>query len=311
MGEYSSGLPQLQEEQKIMDKEDIPIRTQRYSGFATDSTRWDDFRHRDDDIFICTPCKCGTTWTQALCALLIFKNPEHKKKPAMISPWVDAHLMPLESMNAMLASQNHRRFMKTHTPIDGINYYSASTYIAVYRDPRDVYFSLRNHIQNMNMEVQSEWLEEDVSESFRKWSVAPHVAGASELFTLSEMVHHYKSFLNFKHLPNIHFFHFSELKRDLLGQLQRLAGVLNIEIEADLFERFVIAAGFESMKDKASQYVPASGMQVWKSETKFFNRGDAYNRSELKQKDLKIYDKAISKLIGKDDIDWLEHGLAL
>ena len=63
-----------------MIKDDAPIRTQRYSGFATDSTRWDDFRHRDDDIFICTPCKCGTTWTQALCALLIFKNPEHKKK---------------------------------------------------------------------------------------------------------------------------------------------------------------------------------------------------------------------------------------
>jgi aryl sulfotransferase len=125
---------------------------------------------------------------------------------------------------------------------------------------------------------------------------------------LSEMVYHYKSFLNFKHLPNIHFFHFSELKRDLLGQMQRLAGVLNIEIDADLLEQLVIAAGFESMKDKASQYVPASGMQVWKSETKFFNRGDAYHRSELKQKDLEIYDKAISQLIGRKDIEWLEHG---
>ena len=236
-----------------MNKGDIPKRTQHYNGFATDSSRWDDFIHRHDDIFVCTPCKCGTTWTQALCALLIFKDPKHQKKPAMISPWVDAHLMPLESMNAMLASQNHRRFMKTHTPIDGINYYSASTYIAVYRDPRDVYFSLRNHIQNMNMDVQSEWLQEDVSESFRKWSVAPNVVGASELFTLSEMVHHYKSFLDFKHLPNIHFFHFSELKRDLLGQMQRLAGVLNIEIDADLLEQLALAAGFETVAGNDTQ----------------------------------------------------------
>ena len=37
--------------------------------------------------------------------------------------------------------------------------------------------------------------------------------GASELFTLSELVHHYCSFLRFKHLPNIHFFHFSDFKR--------------------------------------------------------------------------------------------------
>ena len=294
-----------------MNNDDIPKRTQRYSGFATDSTRWDDFKHRDGDIFICTPCKCGTTWTQALCALLIFKDPHHQKKPAMISPWVDSHLMPLGLMNAMLASQNHRRFMKTHTPFDGINYYAASTYIAVYRDPIDVYFSLRNHIQNMNMDVQTEWLEEDVSESFRKWSVAPMVVGASELFTLSEMVHHYRSFIKFKHLPNVHFFHFSDLRRDLLGQLQRLAGVLTIEIEADLLEQLVIAASFEFMKDNASQYVPASGMQVWKSETQFFNRGDAYHRSELKQKDLEIYNKAISQLIGKNNIEWLEQGLPI
>ena len=93
--------------------------------------------------------------------------------------------------------------------------------------------------------------------------------------------------------------------------MQRLAGVLNIEIDADLLEQLVIAAGFESMKDKASQYVPASGMQVWKSEKQFFNRGDAYLRSELKQEDLEIYDKAISQLIGKDDIEWLEQGLTI
>ena len=291
-----------------MNKDDIPKRTQLYRGFATDSTRWDDFRHRDDDIFICTPCKCGTTWTQAICALLIFKDPDHKKKPAMISPWIDAHLMTIEAMNAMLDAQDHRRFMKTHTPIDGINYYPASTYIVVYRDPRDVYFSLRNHIENMNMDVQSEWLTNDVSESFRNWSLAPNVSGASELFTLSEMVHHYRSFLRFKDLPNIHFFHFSDFKRDLAGQMQRMADILKIEVEQSLMARLAESADFDSMKDNASQYVPASGMQVWKSETKFFNWGDTYKLSELTDQDIMLYKKSISELIDNDKIQWLESG---
>ena len=147
--------------------------------------------------------------------------------------------------------------MKTHTPIDGINYYPASTYIAVYRDPRDVYFSLRNHIQNMNMDVQSEWLEEDASESFRKWSVAPHVAGASELFTLSEMVYHYKSFLNFKHLPNIHFFHFSDFKRDLAGQMQRMAEILKIEVE----QKSKIALSKEVKRDSSLRRITHPGRE--------------------------------------------------
>ena len=207
---------------KVMKKRHFPKRNQRYVGFATDSSRWDHFTSRDDDIFICTPCKCGTTWTQAICALLIFKDPEHKKQPAMISPWIDAHLMPVEAMNAMLDAQNHRRFLKTHTPFDGIDYYPSSTYILVYRDPRDVYFSLRNHIENMNIDVQSEWLTNDVSESFRNWVLAPNVVGTSELFTLSELVHHYCSFLRFKHLPNIHFFHFSDFKRDLVALIKSL-----------------------------------------------------------------------------------------
>ena len=67
---------------KVMKKRHFPKRNQRYVGFATDSSRWDHFTSRDDDIFICAPCKCGTTWTQAICALLIFKDPEHKKQPA-------------------------------------------------------------------------------------------------------------------------------------------------------------------------------------------------------------------------------------
>ncbi|MBC10154.1 MAG: hypothetical protein CMQ39_08330 [Gammaproteobacteria bacterium] len=294
-----------------MNKEHFPQRTQRYIGFATDSLRWDHFSARDDDIFICTPYKCGTTWTQALCALLIFKDPDHQKKPAMISPWIDSHLMPVEAMNAMLAAQNHRRFIKTHTPIDGINYSPDSTYILVYRDPRDVYFSLRNHIENMNMEVQSEWLTDDLSESFRNWSLAPNVVGASELFTLSEMVHHYNSFQRFKHLPNIHFFHFSDFKQDLLGQMQRLAGIFDIEIEMDLMARLSISAHFSSMRENASQFVPASGMQVWKSEKRFFNRGDKYQLTDLSPADLEIYNNSISQSLEQEQIEWLETGYGI
>ena len=48
----------------------------RYEGTVFDSGRWDGFELRPGDIIISTPPKCGTTWTQMICALLIFQEPE-------------------------------------------------------------------------------------------------------------------------------------------------------------------------------------------------------------------------------------------
>ena len=49
-------------------------------------------------------------------------------------------------------------------------------------------------------------------------------------------------------------------------------------------------------------------MQVWKSETQFFNRGDTYKYSELTDQDIELYNKLIAQLIDKDNIEWLESG---
>ena len=87
-----------------------------------------------------------------------------------------------------------------------------------------------------------------------------------------------------------------------------MADILRIEVEKSLLARLAESADFDSMKDNASQYVPASGMQVWKSETKFFNCGDTYKLSDLTDQDIKLYKKSISQLIDHDKIQWLESG---
>ena len=48
----------------------------RYEASMYDSNRWDGFELRPGDIIISTPPKCGTTWTQMICALLILQEPE-------------------------------------------------------------------------------------------------------------------------------------------------------------------------------------------------------------------------------------------
>ena len=76
--------------------ESLPRQSQAYFGPITDTSRWQNFRHRTDDIFICTPPKCGTTWTQAICAMLVFGKADHGAMPGMISPWIDAQFAPIE-----------------------------------------------------------------------------------------------------------------------------------------------------------------------------------------------------------------------
>ena len=48
----------------------------QYRSLLTDNARWERFTFRPSDIVISTPAKCGTTWTQMLCALLIFDGPD-------------------------------------------------------------------------------------------------------------------------------------------------------------------------------------------------------------------------------------------
>ena len=44
----------------------------------------------------------------------------------------------LDDVVADLDAQTHRRFIKTHTPLDGLPHDPRVTYIGVGRDPRDV-----------------------------------------------------------------------------------------------------------------------------------------------------------------------------
>ena len=124
----------------------------RYRSIVADSARWDGFVFRPGDIIISTPPKCGTTWTQMLCALLIFDGPAFPALLDQMSPWLDMSIRPLAEVTAALAAQTHRRFIKTHTPLDGLPLHADVTYLVVGRDPRDVAISSEHHAANLDFE---------------------------------------------------------------------------------------------------------------------------------------------------------------
>src|SRR5215469_866787 len=101
----------------------LPARIHRYETPVSDSARWDDFEHRAGDIIVCTPSKCGTTWMQMICALLVHQTPELPLPLTRLSRWVERTAEPIEALNAEFAAQPHRRVLKSHTPLDGLPYF--------------------------------------------------------------------------------------------------------------------------------------------------------------------------------------------
>jgi aryl sulfotransferase len=65
-----------------------------------------------------------------------------------MSPWLDLRVPPAEVKLAALQAQTHRRFIKTHLPVDALICSSRAKYVYVARDGRDVVWSMYNHHAN-------------------------------------------------------------------------------------------------------------------------------------------------------------------
>jgi aryl sulfotransferase len=124
----------------------------RYEGTVYDSNRWAGFELRPGDIIISSPPKCGTTWTQMICALLILQETQLLLPLDTLSPWID---MVTRARREVVGTCRPRRTAgsssRPTTPLDGIPNDPTVTYICVGRDPRDVGLSMDRHIDNTDV----------------------------------------------------------------------------------------------------------------------------------------------------------------
>ena len=121
-----------------------------YRSLMSDNSRWDALKLREGDIVISAPSKCGMTLTQRLVALLVFDGPDLPGPMSTMSPWLDQTIRAIGEVVATLGAQKHRRFIKTHTPLDGLVLDDRVTYIGVGRDPRDAAMSMIFQSANMD-----------------------------------------------------------------------------------------------------------------------------------------------------------------
>jgi hypothetical protein len=297
----------------------------RYEGTVYDSSRWEGFELRPGDIIIATPPKCGTTWTQMICALLVLQEPELPLPLHRLSPWIDMVTRARAEVFADLQAQTHRRFLKTHTPLDGLPNDPTVTYICVGRDPRDVAVSIAHHIDNTDVDAflrareQAAAIDGIELEPFRPRPPRPD--GARDRFwqwvddettstqvgsSLRRTVEHLQTFRDAADQLDVVHVHYDDLKADLEGQMRQLAARLGIDVPEHRWPGLVRAASFESMRSRAETIVPGGGRAHWIDPAAFFHRGTSGQwRGLLDHTDIARYAARVRTLASRDLIDWV------
>jgi len=286
----------------------------RYVSSDEDSARWDGFELRDGDVVISTRTKHGTTWMQTICGLLIFGTPDLPAPIAQLSPWLDWTVRPKDEVWTLLDAQAHRRFIKTHTPLDGIPLDDRVTYVVVARHPLDAAVSLYH--QQLNLD-RVRWAAltgneppdparrtAPLHDSLLAW-IEMDVDPREYLDSLPGVAHHLVDAWRRRDASNVVLVHYDDLQQDLEGSMRELAEQLGIVVGEPVWPALVDAARFDAMKARASDTVPERD-GVIRDHERFFRAGVSGARfDELTPAELDDYEARMAALAPPDLLRWL------
>ena len=293
-----------------------PEKTRESQHHLLDSTIWNEFKFRDDDIIIGTYSKSGTTWVQQIVAQLLWQGAENVNV-ADISPWIDCRFPAKEERLALLEAQTHRRFFKSHLPVDTLVFSPQVKYLYIGRDGRDVLWSLYNHHLKMKEDVIQSidavpertgpplgYAPDSVLPYFRDWL-------ERDGYPWWPYWGHIRSWWQIKDLPNVMLLHFADLKADMPGEIRRMAAFLDIAIDESTWAAILEHCSFDYMKKHGHQSVPFGG-DLWEGGAKtFMHKGTIGKwRDVLTPEDITRYERMAQEELGKVCADWLAFGTA-
>ncbi len=290
-----------------------PKKTREMHNQHMNSTVWNTFKFRDGDVVVATYAKSGTTWTQQIVAQLVFNGAEGIDVHHL-SSWVDLRIIPPEVI-AGLEDQTHRRFVKTHLPVDALVFSPKAKYIFVGRDGRDAAWSLFNHHSNATDDYFAIYNDtpgrvgprlergtDDVHEFYSAWF-------AGDGYPYWPVWENIRSWWAVRNLPNVKLIHFNDLKSDLAGSVREIGDFLGLRPDAATLARIVEHSTFDYMKAHAGKMAPRGGAMWNGGATTFINKGtNGRWRDTLTPAEIAAYEaKAVAEL-GPACARWLANG---
>jgi len=249
-----------------------------------------------------------------ICALLVFQTSDLPAPLAEVSPWVDWLGVAWAELDARLSAQRHRRFVKTHTPLDGVTLDERATYIVVGRHPLDMAVSLYHQSDNLDrarirqltgeVEPAAPSMRPPLHDWLLSW-IERDTTPREQLDSLPGVMWHMSDAWARRAKTNVILVHYDDLLSDLDGQMRRLASLLDIQVDDRTWPNLVRAATFVQMQAQADRLAPDQG-GVLKDRTRFFRRGSSgAGRELLSDAEFARYRVRTRQLAPDDLLIWL------
>eukprot|EP00170_Pyropia_yezoensis_P006037 contig_24566_g6056 len=282
-----------------------------------DSTAWDGFPFRADDVLVATYGKAGTSWMQAILGhLLLGVGSDAAARPQAVSPWLDMRsATPVAERHAALAAQTHRRFLKSHLPLDALPYSPDLKYIYIGRDARDLIWSMHNHHTSLLPEALAalnalpgrvgppmgpaptdpvaywrDWMDGDGAPWWPFWS-------------------HTRAWWAARSLPNVLLLHYADMLADLPAAVRRVAAFLAVPVTPEDVATITERCSFAYMRAHAADVVPGGGHAFRGGAEAFIHKGtNGRWRGMLSEEDVATYEARAVAELGDDCARWLREG---
>jgi len=197
-----------------------------------------EFIIKDDDIFVVTFPRSGTTWTEQIIHLLLNNGEQGGELLTEAVPWLEALPHRPKGMHETLKAMQGHRLFTSHLPYPLMPHRDdvSAKYIYVARNPKDVAISFYFHDQSKGG-YEGTW-----DEHFQLFMDGDLTFG-----------HYFDHVLPWweasREDKNILFLKYEDMKKDHAGNVAKIASFLDLEADSALIDKVVTLSSFKSMKN--------------------------------------------------------------